>query len=66
MKNEEHELQVLCVNWFWKNYPDVTIYANPNGGDRKTKQAKNGAFYCPSGIRIKKEGGMKGVADLLE
>ena len=71
MKNEEHILQVDCVNWFRKNYPELMkdgrekLYANPNGGNRPKKQAKNGKFYCQEGARIKREGGRKGVADLL-
>lgn len=55
MKNEEHLLQVDCVNWFHTNYPDIVIFAIPNGGQRHITVAK----------KLKAEGVLAGVPDLF-
>jgi VRR-NUC domain len=35
----EDEEQMLFVQWFRRSYPDVRIFAIPNGGYRSTSQA---------------------------
>ena len=50
----EHQLQVLCVNWFRQEYSDKLIYSIPNGGQRNSFVGK----------KLKDEGVQKGVADL--
>jgi len=37
--NSEHYEQVELVNWFRHTYPDVLIYAVPNGGNRSESEA---------------------------
>ena len=37
--NSEHYEQVELVNWFRHTYPDVLIYAIPNGGNRSASEA---------------------------
>jgi len=51
----EHEEQVRLVHWFKKNYPDVGIFAIPNGGHRNKVTA----------YKMKMEGQSKGVPDLF-
>lgn len=57
MRDLEHRLQVACVRWFRYAYPDFTrlLFAVPNGGQRNAVTA----------IRLKAEGVVSGVADLL-
>ena len=50
----EHLEQVRLVSWFRKTYPDVRIYAIPNGGGRSAGQ----------GSALKSEGVSPGVPDL--
>ena len=67
---EESRLQQQCVAWFKFQYPQ---YANalihvPNEGKRNTKMVytRYGAkVVCGSGARLKAEGLVAGVADLL-
>lgn len=54
-RNEEHNLQSLCVAWFHAAYPSVVIFAIPNGSKR---DAVTGAI-------LKAEGVLAGVADLF-
>ena len=57
MKSEvpsEHYEQVCFVNWWELNYPDVLIYAIPNGGKRHPATAK----------KLKLEGVRSGIPDL--
>jgi hypothetical protein len=51
----EHAEQVAFVNWFRLTYPNVLIFANPNGGYRSKITAG----------RIKAEGGVAGIPDLF-
>jgi VRR-NUC domain. len=37
--NSEHYEQVEIVNWFRHTYPDILIYAVPNGGNRSASEA---------------------------
>jgi hypothetical protein len=37
--NSEHYEQVELFNWFKHTYPDVLIYAVPNGGNRSASEA---------------------------
>ena len=55
--HEEHELQVACVNWFRLAYPEYrhNLFAVPNGGRRD----------AATGARLKAEGVLAGVADLI-
>ena len=50
----EHEEQVLFVQWFRRTYPDVRIFAIPNGEKRSQS----------AGARLKAEGVSAGVPDL--
>lgn len=55
MRNDkEHKEQVAFVEWFKSNFPDLIIYAIPNGGKRGKKEA----------IKLKEEGVLGGVSDL--
>ena len=54
MKHQESTLQTQCVKWFRLQYPNLIIYATPNGGSRNSIEAK----------RLKAEGVLAGVADL--
>ena len=55
MKNQEHVLQVTCINWFRLQYPKELIYAIPNGGQRNIITAK----------KLKAEGVTAGIPDLF-
>jgi hypothetical protein len=55
MKQLESKLQSQCVKWFRLQYPNETIFAIPNGGQRNITTAK----------RLKDEGVLSGVADLF-
>ena len=50
----EHSEQVGFINWFRAKYPDVLIFAIPNGEKRAISVAK----------RLKMEGVVRGVPDL--
>jgi len=51
----EHEEQVGLVNWFRERFPDVLIFAIPNGGHRAISTAQ----------MLKKEGVVAGIPDLF-
>jgi len=51
----EHLEQVRLVSWFRKTWPDVRIFAIPNGGGRSMAQ----------GASLKAEGVTAGVPDLF-
>ncbi|OJV40855.1 MAG: hypothetical protein BGO29_14910 [Bacteroidales bacterium 36-12] len=53
-KQQEHDIQVACVNWFRYRYPKFLIWAIPNGGQRNKIVAK----------KLKDEGVLAGVPDL--
>lgn len=55
--DEEHRLQVACVRWFRLQYPGMakSLIAVPNGGRRDEV----------TGAKLKAEGVVAGVADLL-
>lgn len=55
--DEEHRIQVACVRWFRLKYPHLfaRLFAVPNGGRR------DGI----TGARLKEEGVLAGVADLI-
>ena len=55
MKHQESILQTSCVKWFRLQYPNLVIYAVPNGGSRNVREAQ----------RLKAEGVLAGVADLV-
>jgi hypothetical protein len=55
MEPSEHLEQVRLVVWFRRSYPDVRIFAVPNGG------ARSG----PQGAKLKAEGVSPGVPDLF-
>jgi len=50
----EHIEQVTFVNWFRSSYPDIRIFAIPNGGLR----------HAATGQKLKREGVVSGVPDL--
>ena len=53
----EHRLQVACVRWFRMQYPEYAhaLFAVPNGGRRD----------AVTGAKLKAEGVLAGVADLI-
>lgn len=55
--DEEHRLQVQCVEWFFKlsPYRNLPLFAVPNGGRRD----------AVTGAKMKAEGVVAGVADLI-
>lgn len=55
--DEEHRLQVACVQWFRYQYPKHShnLFAVPNGGKRDKVTA----------AKLKAEGALAGVADLI-
>lgn len=55
MREQEHQIQVACITWFRYQFPNLLIYAVPNGGQRNSVVA----------AKLKAEGAMAGVADLV-
>lgn len=55
MKEEEHKIQIACVNWFRYQFPRYLIFSVPNGGQRNAIVA----------AKLKAEGATAGVADLI-
>lgn len=55
--DEEHQLQVECVKWFYLQYPYYPgrLFSVPNGGRRD----------ATTGAKLKAEGALAGVSDLL-
>lgn len=53
-KQQEHRLQVACLEWLRMAYPNVLCYAIPNGGQRNEIEGK----------RLKDEGVTAGIPDL--
>ncbi len=53
-KQQEHRLQVACLEWLRMAYPNVLCYAIPNGGQRTERAGK----------RLKEEGMTAGIPDL--
>lgn len=55
--DEEHRIQCACVNWFRLQYPKhaSALFAVPNGGRRDRV----------SGAKLKAEGVLPGVSDLI-
>lgn len=55
--DEEHRIQTACVRWFRLKYPHLSprLFAVPNGGRR------DGV----TGARLKAEGVLPGVADMI-
>ena len=56
-QEREHQLQVQCVKWFCQAHPELNgrLFAVPNGGRRDRA----------TGARLKEEGVIAGVADLI-
>lgn len=56
-KDEEHKLQSMCVKWFRYKHPELypNLFAVPNGGKRD----------AITGARLKAEGALAGVSDLI-
>ena len=56
-QEKEHHLQTSCVNWFRYQYPQYrhNLFAVPNGGRRDKV----------TGAKMKEEGVLAGVADLI-
>jgi hypothetical protein len=54
IKQSEHDIQKVCVEWFRLKYPKYLIYAIPNGGERNKIVA----------AKLKAEGVLAGVPDL--
>lgn len=53
----EHKLQSACVRWFRLQYPKMkhNLFSVPNGGKRD----------ATTGAKLKEEGALAGVADLI-
>lgn len=56
-QDEEHRIQASCVRWFRLKHPKMmhNLFAVPNGGRRDAR----------TGARLKAEGVLPGVADLI-
>lgn len=56
-QDHEHRLQCACVRWFRLQYPKMkhNLFAVPNGGKRDAGTA----------AKLKEEGALAGVADLI-
>lgn len=54
-RHNESKLQISCVSWFRLQYPNLVLYAIPNGGKRNAFEAE----------MLKREGVLAGVADLF-
>ena len=64
--NEEHKIQVGIVNYLSLALPpDATYWAVPNGGARSQFVTKNGRSFSLEGKRLKDEGVVSGVSDLM-
>ena len=55
MKYKEHQLQSACIKWFKYQYPQILIWATPNGGYRNVREA----------ARLRTEGVLAGVPDIF-
>ena len=56
MRNhKEDDIQTSCILWFRLQYPEVVIFAIPNGGSRNAIEA----------AKLKRTGTLAGVADLF-
>ena len=57
IKQDEHSIQVACVSWFRWQHSDIAerLFAVPNGGRRD----------ATTGAKLKAEGVLAGVADLI-
>ncbi len=69
-QHRESDLQKSCVTWFRLQYPRLALllFAVPNGGQRTRRTyVKNGQVYsyCPEGRKLRQEGELKGVSDLI-
>lgn len=55
--DDEHRLQSACVRWYRLQYPRMkhNLFSVPNGGKRD----------AVTGAKLKKEGALAGVADLI-
>lgn len=51
----ESDEQIAFVRWFKTTYPDVLIWATPNGGSRNPKEA----------LKLSAEGVLAGVPDIF-
>ncbi|NIQ92405.1 MAG: VRR-NUC domain-containing protein [Deltaproteobacteria bacterium] len=56
MKHDESVFQAQCVEWYRLQYPDMIIFAIPNGGYKLSAQLA---------YRFKAMGVLKGVPDLF-
>lgn len=55
MRQLEHQMQVACVTWCRLQHPKAMIFAVPNGGLREG----------PTAVKLKAEGLLPGVSDLI-
>ena len=55
MRDIEHRLQCGCVKWLRLQHPDLLCFAIPNGGARN----------AVTGARLKAEGVVAGIPDLM-
>jgi len=55
MRKLESKLQIACIKWFRLQYPNLVLFACPNGGFRNLREASI----------MKAEGVTAGVADVI-
>jgi hypothetical protein len=66
MAYEEHKIQKsICELLHYQLPPDATYFACPNGGSRSQITTKNGRKFSIEGKRLRDEGVVAGVADLM-
>lgn len=71
VRQVESRLQQACVEWFRLQYPRYyhNFFAVPNGGRKQLKWVRTGyggmRQICTEGARLKDEGVVAGVSDLL-
>lgn len=70
MKYEESAIQQVCVQWFRLRYPKLAhvLVHVPNEGKRMVKMVRTATGYrqvCTGAAKLKAEGMVPGVADLL-
>lgn len=67
IKHLEDSIQESFVQWFNLQYKHLNglLFHIPNGEYRARIQNKNGDWYCPAGVRLKKLGARRGVADIF-
>ena len=63
----ESDLQAQCVQWFRQQYPQYAdlLFAIPNGARLMYRSNSMGKRYSPEAAKLKREGMVNGVPDLM-